>query len=195
MKSAARAMAALVFIGWLLAAGAANRDGTRILVAKPGAGEQALGRIVLVVAPLGADQYIGFAINRPSGTPVGELFPENALSHKVADPVYAGGLVEPDSLFASVQRQASPGGKSFELMPGLYVAYESAIVDRIVEAEPQQHARFIAGVVTWQPGELENEIDKGAWLVLEPDTELLMGEPDGLWERLMRRRQQRMNSI
>ncbi|HET7362247.1 MAG TPA: YqgE/AlgH family protein [Burkholderiales bacterium] len=71
-----------------------------------------------------------------------------------------------------------------------------AIVDRIVESEPQQHARFIAGVVTWQPGVLENEIDKGAWLVLEPDIELLMGEPDGLWERLMRRwQQQRMNSI
>jgi putative transcriptional regulator len=194
MKSAARAMAALVLIGWLLAAGAANRDGACILVAKPGAGEQAVGRVVLVVAPLGDDEYVGFAINRPSGISLGKLFPEDGPSQKIVDPVYVGGPVEPDFLFALVQRQATPGGKSFELMPGLYVAYESAIVDRIIKSEPQ-HARFFAGVVTWQAGELPSEIDQGAWLVLEPDTELLIGEPEGLWERLVRRWQQRMNSI
>ena len=42
MKSAARAMAALLLMGWLLAAAGAKPNGARILVAKPG-GHQPLG--------------------------------------------------------------------------------------------------------------------------------------------------------
>lgn len=53
-------------------------------------------------------------------------------------------------------------------MPGLYATFEAEVVDNIIESDAQ-HARFVAGLVAWRPGELEAEIDLGAWLVLEPD--------------------------
>jgi putative AlgH/UPF0301 family transcriptional regulator len=49
--------------------------------------------------------------------------------------------------------------------------------------------------VAWQPGELENEVEKGAWYVLEPDASLVMRKPEGLWEDLVRRSQSRDNAI
>jgi putative AlgH/UPF0301 family transcriptional regulator len=46
-------------------------------------------------------------------------------------------------------------------------AFDAAVVDRVIETEPE-HARFVAGLVAWQPGELRSEVEKkGAWYVVE----------------------------
>lgn len=46
-------------------------------------------------------------------------------------------------------------------MPGLFAAYEESTVDRII-ASGADRARFVAGLVVWRPGELEDEIKQGA---------------------------------
>ena len=79
-------------------------------------------------------------------------------------------------------------------MFGLYAAYETAVVDRVIESDPQ-HARFVAGLVVWKPGELESEVGLGAWLVLEADAALVMHKTDNLWDELVLRWQQRGNSV
>ena len=66
--------------------------------------------------------------------------------------------------------------------------------DRIIKSDPQ-HARCVAGMVTWRSGDLQSEIDLDTWIVLEPDAELIMRKADGLWDELVRRWQQRSNSI
>lgn len=185
---------ALLFIVSMPLAGAADVDRPLILVAKPDLRDRIFGAAVLVVTPLGGGQHVGFIVNRPTSATLGNLFPEHAPSQKVVDPVYLGGPVEPGLIFALVQRANNPGGNSFELMPGLYAAYESAVVDRIIESEPQ-HARFVAGLVAWRPGELEAEMELGAWHVLEADAKLAMRKPEGLWEELVRRAQRLRNTI
>ena len=175
-------------------AAAADLGRPLILVAKPELRDPLYGAAVLVVAPLGAGQHVGFIVNRPTKTTLGKLFPEHAPSQKIVDPVYLGGPVEPALIFALVQRATNPGGNSIEIMPGLYAAYEAAVVDKIIESDPE-HARFVAGLVAWRPGELEAEIDLGAWLVLEGDAELVMRKPEGLWEELVRRSQRRRSTI
>lgn len=175
-------------LGWMPLAGAADLGKPLVLVAKPELRDQLYGSTVLVVTPLGADQHVGFIVNRPTAITLGEIFPEHGPSQKVIDPVYLGGPVETQLIFALVRRPSSPGGKSFEVMPGLYAAFETEVVDRIIETDPE-HARFMAGLVGWRSGELRNEIDLGAWHVLEPDAELLMRKPEGLWEELLQRSQ------
>jgi putative transcriptional regulator len=80
------------------------------------------------------------------------------------------------------------------MMPGLFAAFDAAVVDRIIESEPTR-ARFVAGLVAWRAGELRDEIKQGAWYVLEPDAALLMRNPDGLWEDLVRRSARISNTI
>ena len=165
-----------------------------ILVAKPELRDQVYGSTILVVTPLGGDQHVGFIVNRPSTTQLSTVFPEHGPSQKVVDPVYLGGPTGSQLIFAMVQRPDNPGGKSLAVMPGLYVAVDAEIVDRIIESEPA-HARFVAGLVAWQPGELRAEIEAGAWYVLEPDAALVMRKPEGLWEELVRRSQRANNTI
>ena len=179
-----RRLLAAVLFAWSALAGATDLDKPLILVAKPDLRDPIYGSAVLVVAPLGADQHVGFIVNRPT---------RMALD-KVTEPLYLGGPIQPARIFALVQRKASPGGNSFELAPGLYAAYEANVVDRIIESEAAQ-ARFLAGLVAWRTGELQFEIDAGAWYVLEPDAALVMRKPDGMWEELVRLSQRLRNTI
>jgi putative transcriptional regulator len=165
-----------------------------ILVAKPELRDRLYGSSILVVTPLGDDQHVGFIVNRPTNTSLGTVFPEHGPSQKVLDPVYLGGAVGTQLIFAMVRRPDSPGAHSLPVMPGLFVAFDAAVVDRIIESEPD-HARFMAGLVTWKPGELSAEIEAGAWYVLEPDPALVMRKPEGLWEELVRRSQRAANTI
>ncbi len=194
MKIAVRAFVAALFAACLFPAAAANLDEPLILVARPELADPVFGHSVLIVVPATNGQHVGFIVNRPSSVTLGKLFPDHAASQKLVDPVYMGGPVAAGVLFALVQRRASPGGNSFEVLPGLYVAYESPVVDRVIESDPE-HARFLAGLVTWRPGELQSEIDLGAWIGLDADAELAMRKPDGLWDELVLRWQQRSNSI
>lgn len=58
------------------------------------------GATILVARPVGNDQHIGFIVNRPSKITLSQLFPEHAPSKKVLDPVYVGGPVNSESIFA-----------------------------------------------------------------------------------------------
>jgi putative transcriptional regulator len=165
-----------------------------ILVAKPELRDKLYGSSILVVTPLGGDQHVGFIVNRPTTTSLAAIFPEHGPSHKVVDPVYLGGPVGTQLIFAMVQRSDSPGANSLAVMPGLYVAFDAAVVDRIIESEAD-HARFMAGLVAWRPGELQAEIEAGAWYVLAPDPAIVMRKPEGLWEDLVRRSQRAANTI
>jgi putative transcriptional regulator len=166
-----------------------------ILVAKPELVDPLYGSTILVVTPVGGGQHAGFIVNRPTNMTLGQLFPEDGPSQKVVDPVYLGGPLNSQALFALVERKQSPGGQSLELMPGLYAAVDEETVDRIIRTE-SDHARFVAGLVVWQRGELRAEIERGAWYVLPPDAHLALRNPSqGLWEELVRVLKLRANSI
>lgn len=180
----------LILLGWSAALRAADISQAVILVAKPGLRDALYGSTVLIAKSVGPDQHVGFIINRPTRFTLGKLFPEHAPAQKVIDPVYLGGPISSQLIFALVQRPDSPGGNSFQLMEDLFVAFDAETVDRIIEAEPQ-HTRFVAGLVAWRPGELQEEIKRGLWYVLEPDAALVLRKPtDGLWEELVRRSEQ-----
>ena len=168
-----------------------------ILVAKPELQDPGYAHTVLVVAPLGGDQHIGFIINRPSEATLGNLFPEDRASQKVPDPVYVGGPNQPGMIFALVARASSPGGKSLAVLPGLYAAVDEKTVDNIIRADARATGRrFVAGFVAWNEGELYDEVKAGAWYVLKPDPQLVLDKPaEGLWQDLVQRSQAAENAI
>jgi putative transcriptional regulator len=169
--------------------------GTAILVAKREMHDRVYGTSVIIVRPLGEGRHIGFIVNKPTSVPLGTLFPKHPPSQKVVDPVYLGGPMGPEVVFAMVKGRQSPGGRSLQLTPGLYVAFDSSVVDRIIEAQPTE-ARFFAGMVLWQPGELTEEAKRGLWYVLDAAPEICLRKSmDGLWEELVGRAERKANTI
>ena len=188
-----RQIALVIVLGWSTLLGAADLSAPVILVAKPQLRGNLFSSTVVAVTPLGGDLHVGFIVNRPTNVTLGKLFPEHGPLQKVPAPLYFGGPFDSQVIFALVQRPDSPGGDSFQVMPGLFAAFEVPIVDSIIKSE-SDHARFVAGLVAWRRGELRDEVDQGAWYVLEPDAGLVMRHHEGLWEELVRRCQQFVSS-
>jgi putative transcriptional regulator len=183
-----RAFVFVLLLGWSALLRAADLASPMILVADPQLGDGIFSRTVLVVTPLGGDQHLGFIVNRPTTIALGKLFPDDAPSQKVLDPVYLGGPVDAQVIFALVRRTENPGGSALQMLPGLFAAFDAPTVDRIIQSDPA-HARFFAGLVVWRAGELRSEIEQGAWYTMAPDADLAMRTPQGLWEELVERAQ------
>ena len=159
---------------------------TVLLVATPelGAG---YSRTILIATPTTQGRHVGVILNRPTRTPLGALFPEHAPSKKVVDPLHFGGPVAVDAVFALVRTRVSPGEGSLQFAPDLFLATAGKVIDRVIEQQPNG-ARYYAGIVVWEPGELAAEIASGFWFVLPADTDVVFRKPaEGLWEELVRR--------
>ena len=188
-------LALAVTVGVGAARAAEPSDETVILVAKPALRDRLYGATILISKPVGNGQHIGLIVNKPTPMTLGRLLPGHGPSLKVTDPVYLGGPVSTEVIFALVQRDDSPGSRSMQLTPNLYLVLDRDLVDRVIEVEAD-HARFFAGMVLWRPGELRAEIDRGFWYVLDADASLVLRKSTiGMWEELVKRSEQQKNLI
>ena len=142
---------------------------------------------VLLAVPVENNRHVGVIINRPTGRSLSSLFPEHAPSKLVKDPVYFGGPMLRQAVFAVVHIDHTPGPGSIQMMKELFLATQGAVVDHIIEETPNE-ARYYVGYVAWRPGELRQEVDRGLWYVLDADPDLVFRkDPGSMWEELLRR--------
>ena len=189
-----RAFAASSAVFFLTAAGAAPED-TMLLVAKRQLEDPIWGSTIVLAKPIEGGGHVGFIVNKPTKMSLAELFPEHEPSKKVADPLFLGGTVNMNLVFALVEEHGSRKDGSIRIAPDIFLAYDTKAVDRIIESE-SDHARFFLGLVVWRPGQLDDELDRGLWYVDEPEAKLVLRrKTDGLWEELLLRLEARANTI
>lgn len=189
MKSLVEWMLVLAFaLGAPFAARAQSADAPALLAADPAISGPYEGTVILVL-PSGDDTHFGFILNRPTATRVPELFPGEPEAAKVVSPLFLGGPFLRDTVFALVRSPLPPTEDAKQVLRDLYVVHGRADAAQVAQRVPAR-ARFYAGVVLWQRGELRSELDSGAWIVAEPDVELVIGgSPDTLWQRVLERLQ------
>lgn len=159
---------------------------TALLAATPELGGDS-GRTILIAKQIDSERHAGVTLNRPTRTPPAARFLEHEPSSRIIEPLRRGGPVAVDTVFALVQAQENSGEGSLRLAPGLFLATAGALIDRIIEHQPDR-ARFFLGVVVWEPGELAAEIARGSWFVRPVDTAALLRTPtEGMWEELVHR--------
>jgi putative transcriptional regulator len=189
-----RTLAASSAVFFLTAAGAAP-DETVLLVARRQLEDPIWGSTIVLAKPIEGGGHVGFIVNKPTKMSLAELFPEHEPSKKVADPLFLGGTVNMNLVFALVEEHGSRKDGSIRIAPDIFLAYDTKAVDRIIESE-SDHARFFLGLVVWRPGQLDDELDRGLWYVDEPEAKLVLRrKTDGLWEELLLRLEARANTI
>ncbi len=165
----------------------------RLLVATPLLGDPNFRRtVVLIVEDEPAEGTLGVILNRPTEVPVEQVL--QAWTDFVTGPqvVFKGGPVSPNSALALA---IVPGGEEpvgWRRLDGAAVMSQVGLVD--LDAPPELLAggittlRVFAGYAGWSPGQLQSEIDEGAWYVLpgEPG-DAFAAEPEGLWQAVLRR--------
>ena len=174
----------VLFAGMTGAAGAADLSQAVILVASDRLVGSIYEQTVVLAAPLPQGGYLGFIVNRPTNVKLETLFPQQPSTRNVADPVYAGGPILSNAVFAVTRKAPDNNGNFFSPIPGLVVVIDSATVDRIIETTPND-ARYFVGLMFWAPDDLEDEIRNGAWEVRPADVDtVLRANSTGLWKSL-----------
>ncbi|HEV2371781.1 MAG TPA: YqgE/AlgH family protein [Streptosporangiaceae bacterium] len=165
----------------------------RLLVATPALGDANFRRtVVLVVEDEPDEGTLGVVLNRPTDVPVGQVL--QAWTDLVSDPtvVFQGGPVSPNSALglAIVPGEEEP--------VGWHALNSTAFMSRIglvdLGTPPQllegglASFRVFAGYAGWGPGQLQAEIDEGAWYVLTAEpADAFAAEPQRLWQAVLRR--------
>jgi putative transcriptional regulator len=174
----------VLFAGMTGAARAVDLSQAVILVASERLAGSIFEQTVILAAPLPQGGHLGFVVNRPTSVKLETLFPEQASTRNVVDPVYAGGPLMSGAVFAVTRKAPDSNGAFVSLMPGLVVVIDGATVDRIIETTPND-ARYFVGLMIWAPDDLEDEIRDGAWEVRPADVDsVLPVKSPGLWKSL-----------
>src|SRR5260221_12217781 len=190
-----RALGASSAAFFLTSATAAPPEETVLLVAKRSFEDPVYGSTIVLARPVRGGGHVGFIVNKPTKLNLSELFPEHEASKKVADPLFLGGTVDMNLVFALVEAHGSRKDGAIPIAPDLFLAYETKAVDRIIESE-SDHARFFLGMVVWRPGQLDDELDHRLWYVDGLEAQLALArKTEGLWEELVRRLEARANTI
>jgi putative AlgH/UPF0301 family transcriptional regulator len=180
------AMIVLLGLASLSPARAQDLDRPMLLVADPRVSGPYQGTVVLAL-PTANGLHLGLTLNRPTALRASAMFPGLAMGAGLAAPLFLGGPDQSGSLFALVRYPYPPTEDAVEVLPGLYLVQGRDDVAQVASRVPAR-ARFFVGAVVWQRGALGSELDAGAWLVSEPDTELgTNGSVDTLWQRMLER--------
>ena len=143
----------------------------RLLVATPLLGDPNFRRtVVLVVEDEPEEGTLGVVLNRPTEVPVGQVL--ESWTDLVTGPsvVFRGGPVAPNSALALAIVPGDEEPVGWRALDGSAVMSRIGLVD--LDAPPQLLAggiaslRVFAGYAGWGPGQLQAEIDEGAWYVL-----------------------------
>lgn len=156
----------------------------KLLVALPRTNEDAFFRTVILMLAHGPQGALGVVLNRPTQVPLSELFPD--LARDAAEPgvLFAGGPVEPDGIICLGR------GQSDVERPGF-----APVLDRWGSIDPREpppggvdSVRVYRGYAGWSARQLEGELARDAWLVVDAaPNDLTTDEPDELWNRVVER--------
>jgi putative transcriptional regulator len=142
---------------------------------------------VVLIGHHDTEGAMGWIVNRLHEMPVRELLaPGQQRGVHPETPLHLGGPVPADSLLA-VFHEAVDGVESAEISPGLHVSRSANVLPMLFARAPGPGivpARLVFGYSGWSAGQLEREMEEGAWLALPYDQELAFSARiDDLWRR------------
>jgi putative transcriptional regulator len=158
----------------------------QLLVATDAIGDPRFHRSVVYVVHHGTGGSMGVVVNRPLGdAPLAAILDEvGGTSTGVSGTlrVHYGGPVEPGK-----------GAVLHTADSGLALTTSPAILDAIARRQAPGRFLFLLGYAGWAPGQLEAEIDAGAWVTVPGDADLILDDDAATkWDRAMTRRRIRL---
>jgi len=142
----------------------------------------------------GDDGALGVVLNRRSETAIGDVFPEWDGIVSPPEVVFAGGPVSTDAVIALARRREATAGEREGFVQILDDLGTVDLAQDPLDIGPSlETLRVFAGYAGWTPGQLEAELDQGAWFVvaLEPG-DPFVGAPEHLWRDVLRRQRGRL---
>ena len=146
--------------------------------------------VILLIQYNNKDGAMGLVINDPSDIPMGKLFHGIKGGKDRTDVLYFGGPVQRTGAQALLRAKTKPEDAR-HVFEDVYITASSPLLERTIEAGVKPDSfRVYLGYSGWGPGQLDREIEAGAWHVVKGDAASVFdANPGGIWERMIRRSQ------
>jgi putative transcriptional regulator len=161
-----------------------------LLLAMPQLADPNFSRAVVLMIEHGDQGSFGLVINHPSPIKATELLESLEMSWCGEDSavVWAGGPVSPSTgwVLHEPVGSAQPGQGTIEITSTISL---STSPDRLraIAIAPPRNVRLLLGYSGWGPGQLAQEMARGAWLHTSADPRLVFETPpDEMWEAAMK---------
>ncbi|MFO7571669.1 MAG: YqgE/AlgH family protein [Gaiellaceae bacterium] len=156
-----------------------------LLVAGPALVDPNFRRTVVLVGEHNDEGALGVVLNRVSDTTVGEAVPEITTLVDPRASIFVGGPVQTSAIvviadFSEPERAGALIVESVGFLPSEVDPDELGELTRV---------RVFAGYAGWEPGQLDDELEEGSWIVepARPD-DVFTSDPETLWSAVLRRK-------
>jgi len=154
----------------------------QLLLASPQLLDPNFVRTVVLLVEHNDMGALGLVINRPTGKTIQELWKQvGEAACASQEPVHLGGPVSgPLMAIHTVD-----GLAEMEIAEGVFFSAKKQNLDELVRRD--NRFKVFVGHSGWGPGQLESEIEQGAWRAVPAKLEDVFDASDDLWQRLMQR--------
>src|SRR5947209_4072215 len=158
----------------------------QLLIAGPTLLDPNFWRTVVLIIEHSEEGALGLVLNRPSETSVGDAVPQ---LEELVDPdeqLFIGGPVQPSSVIVLAEFE-DPGDAALVSFDDIGVLGTSSAIEDLTVGV--REARAFVGHAGWGPGQLDEEIERGDW-ILEPARrqDAFAEAPRELWTKVLTRK-------
>ena len=151
----------------------------RLLVASPDLVDPNFRRTVVLILTHDAEGAVGLVLNRPTDIAIGEALPRWRDATAPPACLYMGGPVQPDAAIGL----GFGGSVGDDPVLGAMGAVD-------LDGAPDAHTsvRVFIGYAGWGPGQLDSELARDDWLVVDARIDdVSTATPEMLWRDVLRR--------
>jgi putative transcriptional regulator len=160
-----------------------------LLLSMPQLSDPNFARAAVLLCEHGSEGAFGLVVNRPSDLPAAAaVMLDPPVNEPNNIPLLIGGPVEPQRGWILTADEPD-GIESRAIGPDLYLSASPNFLRRVLSAHPApRRTRVLAGYAGWGGGQLDEELQQSAWLIMPVELDLVFETPStAVWETAIRR--------
>jgi len=159
----------------------------RFIVATDRLSNSAFEQAVIYITQSGEVGTYGLMVNRPTGVALGEVFAEETAQRHHTEQVYYGGPLHNQYLFSLAQSPYEQG-EVLQVDREIMLGAGLDTLTRFSYDSQNTKVKAFVGFASWTPGQLQQQIEEGAWIVVPADPEkIFAADGENLWSELTSR--------
>jgi len=158
-----------------------------LLVARPGLPSKLFSETVILIVIYEKKGTLGLILNKPTGHSSSDILKVPIERKNLHEDLFFGGPLNTHitTLLIDTDKPLKGADKLFD---SVYFSGNAVAVLNDVKSKDDYEIRAYSGISNWAMGQLEIEIMRGDWLILEPDSETVFSkEPKEVWEKLLKK--------
>jgi putative transcriptional regulator len=165
----------------------------KVLVIRRDAPDPHFSESVILLVQHDEKGAVGLMLNRRTTMPISSALRELPTAVGHSDPVFVGGPVQLETVFALARAPRKPEGAA-EVAGDIYLLAARPALEKALRGPSSPSAlRVYLGYCGWGPRQLENEVSHGGWYIFDRREDVTFDtDPTTLWSRLIAKAEAQM---